>query len=177
LATTDDSGTAILSPSLQTIATVPNRNVNAPVWLNNTTLLYGVSTGLWSYNIQTNQSRLLATSALNSSISEITPSQDGSYVYVLSINQEASPQTYQLSRLGIKGQTPSTMLGELQVFLPNSVNGCGFNYLDFTNTTILVSGASSQEQTCLQQAQSYLQEYAINTNGFNFTFTSTDNSD
>jgi len=177
LVATDDGYTIIYNALLQRVAAVPNTNVNAPVWLNNETILYGVSTGLWAYNVETAQSKLLATTALNGPISEISPSTDGSYVYISTINQQGSSPTYQLSRLGLDGQSVSQQLGELQVFLPNSVNGCGFNYINFTGTNIVVSGSSAQQQTCLQQAQTYLTQYAIDTSKLTFSYSSTDNSD
>jgi|GEM_PF-2010923 len=177
LVATDDGSTTIFNTALQQVASVPNNNVNAPVWLNNQVLLYGVSTGLWEYNIKTNQSQLLANTALNGSISEISPSTDGSYAYVSTINQQGSSPTYQLSRLGFKGQAVSSTLSELQVFLPNSVNGCGFDYINFSGINIAVSGPPSQQQSCLQQAQSYLTEYAVNTSSFTFSFTPITSSD
>jgi hypothetical protein len=170
LITTDDGGTYIYNTSLKQVGNVPNKNINAPTWLNNTTIFYGVSSGLWEYNLLTKQAHAVSTSALNGSVSEINPSKDGEYVYVLTVNQAGSSPTYQLSRFGLNGQSTSTRLGELQVFLPNSVNGCGMNYLNFEKLSIVVTGSGSQEQNCLQQAQTYLTNYGLSTSGLSFSY-------
>jgi hypothetical protein len=166
LVVTGDSGTFVYSNQLHLLYSLPKSNVDSIVWLNNDTILYGVASNLWSYNIQSQSTNVLADVIDFGSVSGIYPSQDGSYIYI-SIEAQPTNNIY-LTRLGLNNQPVSALMQQLQVFLPNIYEGCSLGYLNFTSPTITVQGTDSSSENCIAVAQSYLQTYTINTSNLYF---------
>ncbi|HEY5268576.1 MAG TPA: hypothetical protein VII94_05665, partial [Candidatus Saccharimonadales bacterium] len=166
LVVTNDTSTTVYNNHLQALYKLPLGNVNSIVWLNNSTILYGVTSDLWSYNINTQTANELANVADLGYVSGIYPSQDGSYIY-MSIQNSLTNSIY-LTRLGLNNQPVSALMQQLQVFLPNIYEGCSIGYLDFTSPTIVIQGSGSIYENCVNVAKSYLQIYTINTSSLNF---------
>lgn len=160
------TNTNVYNNQLKALYRLPQSNVNSIVWLNNSTILYGVGSNVWSYNIKTQTANVLTNVADLGYVSGIYPSQDGSYIYI-SI-QDSSTNSIYLTRLGLNNQPVSALMQQLQVFLPNIYAGCSIGYLDFTSPTIVVQGSGSIYENCVNVAQSYLQIYTINTSSLNY---------
>jgi hypothetical protein len=167
LVVTTDSDSDIYNDRLQLIGSLPANNVTSPVWLNNNVIFYGIAGALWSYNIQTKTSNTVASVSVFGYVSKIYPSQNDAYVYVAI--QNTTTNSLELSRLGLDNQPVSPIMQELQVFLPNTYQGCSLDYLDFTAPSVVVDGTDSSGQNCVQAATSYLQLYAINPASLNIT--------
>lgn len=166
LTVTGDAGTTVYNNHLRALDRLPQSNVNSIVWSNNSTILYGVGSNLWSYNIETQTANVLANVIDFGYVSGIYPSQDGSYIYVGI--QDSSTNNVYLTRLGLNNQPVSTLMQQLQVFLPNIYQGCSMGYLDFTSPTVIVQGTDTTSENCVSVAQSYLQIYTIKTSDLNF---------
>ena len=166
LAVTTDTGTTVYDSHLKTLYQLPQSNVDSITWLNNTTVLYGIASNLWSYNIQTQTANVLTNVSDLGYVSEIYPSQDGSYIYIGI--QSSSTNNIYLTRLGLNKQPVSAIMQQLQIFLPNIYQGCSLGYLDFTSPTIVVQDTDSSGLNCIASAQVYLQTYGVNIANLDF---------
>lgn len=166
LAITSDTLTAVYNNQLHLLYSLPTSNVDSIVWLNNTTILYGIAGNLWSYNTQTQTSNILANTSVFGYVSEIYPSQDGSYIYIGV--QNANTNNIYLTRLGLENQPVSALMQQLQVFLPDVYEGCSLGYLAFTSPAIIVGETSTAASNCTIAAKNYLQTYGISPTGLNF---------
>jgi hypothetical protein len=83
-------------------------------------------------------------------------------------NQGQHSSLFYLVRIAGGHETPSSLEEQLEVFLPNTINGCSLGYTNFSSLVVTVISAPGSEQTCLDVAHSYLQEYGVNPSGLNF---------
>ena len=173
LVTSSDVETQVVDAKLHKVISLPTTNVNSPVWLDDHTLLYGVSDGVWKYDVQSGSATLLASVGDVGQVSQITPSKDGAYIYIsIQETNNTDGLSFQLSRLGLRGQVSSVAVQKIKLLIPNTISSCNLNYINFTKTTILVQGSLADKQTCLKSAQDYLWQYSVNVSQLQFTFVS-----
>jgi hypothetical protein len=162
LAITSDEQTIITDASLNEVASIPVGNVNAPAWLGNTTLFYGVTSDLWEFNIITGKANLLATIHSGDYISAIYPSLSSDYVYLTMQNNGSNSSTnpFYLDRVGLAGQSASDIAVSLQGLLPEQVGNCTAGYINFTVPTIELRGPGALSGSCTEATQAFLQPYS-----------------
>jgi hypothetical protein len=153
----------VYDSQLKLVNQLPANNVTSPVWVDNNIIFYGLAENLWSYNLSANNSNLLADVSAFGYISQLTPDKSNAYVYVTIENARTSTGNYQLGRFSLSGQPVSVLSQELQVFLPNNINGCSLGYINFIGTPrITYSGSdTTPSQNCLNESRNYLQNYSL----------------
>jgi hypothetical protein len=174
LALSSDDGTEITNAQLKQSQSIPSANINAPVWLNETTLLYGLQGSLWTFNTITGQANVIAAMPSGDYVSGITPSSDSAYIYILlQDNNTSGSPAYHLYRTGLKGQTVTATQSGLDALLPDTIGQCILGYLDFTQPGVLINGPAGQASSCIQQAQSYFQPYSgiLDTGSLQYQYT------
>jgi hypothetical protein len=169
LAVVTGSAGEILNASLQQIATIPQRNFGNLVWLDDNTLFYSVQDQLWSYNLQTQSSRLIANMPLAEQIQEVKVSTDKAYVYLTTSN---SNNDIAVRRVGLLGQKVPGFIYQLQDILPQATPGSGYGMglYNFagkpTISVVLTDGSDSS--TSLQSAMQELQSDGFDLNQLQF---------
>lgn len=152
----------ILNNSLRVVANIPNSTSFAsPVWLNNSKLLYGVNSQLWEFNSVTKVSSLLANMPLASPISEITPSDDGSFAY---LGVQATGGSSIIERVGLRGQTVPHYLTQLQSIMPYTAEDYFVTLTDFTSPVLYVAPIPPLTNTSdgyVQEASNYFGDLGL----------------
>jgi len=170
IAVTSDDETVITDNQLQEVAGVPAGNVNSPVWLNDNTLLYGVTSGLWSYDLQNSSSQKIGDVSRTGYVSSITPDKTGKYIYLLVQNNSNSGKSFLLQRINLEGKQPPGIYVRLGVYLPNTVDECSLGYENFVTMTIEVYGPAESQDDCLGKARDYLKLYNANDPSLHMAF-------
>lgn len=156
LAITNDTSTSIYTTNLSLVKRLPDGNVLGMTWLDNNTIVYGSSSSLFSYNLKSNDSSLLANTDTGQSISGIYPSIDGSQLYVITTDETNEKFTTQ--RIGtteLSRNVPDYYL-TLGIFFPSHTDQCQFSYQNFTRPQIVVTSATNKT-TCNDAAEHELQ--------------------
>jgi len=167
IALSGDEVNAIVDPKLQKVANLPSGNVNSPNWLNDTTLLYGISNQLWMYDVTTGSSRVIAATDSADAITGIVPDHDNNYVYFLDHQGNGN---YKLMRVGLRNQKISPTSIKLSVFLPNNVDECVMGYINFTQLAVMVHGPDGSDSDCISKTQQYLTLYGVSLTGLSIFF-------
>jgi len=169
LVITSSDSTKVYSNQLKFVEQLPANDVTSPVWLGNNAIFYGVNNGVWRYSLAAEKADLLATTpSSNFDVYQLTLSQDDAYIYVLTQSIQSSNRLYVLSRLGLLNQPASTVVLGLQAFLPNTVDGCSIGYLNFSQPIVIAQPTDSPTLNCNSVAQTYLQEYGLDTASLKF---------
>lgn len=164
-----DERTAVLDKNLKEITRLPAGNVGAPIWLNDTQILYGLTNNLWRFDSDTGQADAIANMRTET-VAQQFLDQDSSYIYITTQDSKTG-RRLRLSRLGLKGQPAATIPTQLGVLLPNTLGNCSLALVNFTKPTVAVSGPIGQNAACLQKAQAYLTTYKVNQSGLGFNYT------
>ncbi len=114
----------ILDSSLHKIATIPEATLANAVWLNDGTLFYSVADQLWSYNLESQSSQLIANMPLGDPIQQLSISSDKSYVYITTFD---TANGVAIRRVGLQGQKVPDYIYQLQDILPESTPGAGYS--------------------------------------------------
>jgi hypothetical protein len=156
LITTDDSGTYLYNDKLQRIGQLADGNVIGIAWLNDNTVLYGLGVNLYSYNIDTKDSTLLASTEADRSISGIYPSTDGSTIYLLT-GSNNNNETYDTEKVGLTTtqQNIPSYYYELGAFFPSYISQCSFTYTNVFQPILIIS-SWNDAGTCTTAAQNEL---------------------
>jgi hypothetical protein len=172
LASAEESGVDIYDSSLREVANVPTHAfVGHMRWLNNNDLLYATADELWIYNLSSQKAELLANMTLGAAVSEITPNQDGSYVYIVSEDQDGGRS---IKRIGLKGQATSDYIFKLQSIMPLSLDNYSLSLINFgvnnTPPAVLVHPYSSTASNSpyLQAAKTELLQRGFNISQLQF---------
>lgn len=163
LAISGRDGGEVIDVKAKHVAALPHPNLSSPVWLDENTLVYAVSDQLWSYNIQTQQGRLVANMPLGAPISGAALTADKSYLY-LSVRSITDGSRTKIKRVGLKGQAVDKAVYQLQDMTPQSVDLCFLDLVNFTKPTVTVSPGTP---ACLQAAQTKLQQSGFNLSALN----------
>lgn len=163
---------SIYNTSLKLLSSMSSQGSHF-VWANNSSLIYSVSGALWGYSIPSNTSQELSQMPGQGNIDGLYANSDGSYVYVSAQRVSISGDTAdQLFRVGLRGDgTNSNLLG-LSVFMPESLDYCALNYVNFTKPTVLINypqGSSAQD--CLDAAKGEVQSYNIDPSSLAYQLT------
>jgi hypothetical protein len=160
----------VFDASLNVVSGLPDSNVNAPAWLDDNTLLYGVNDKLWKYDISSKTSSIITSLGSSGQISQVSPSKDGAYIYMsVQKNNDSGDFSFALSRLGLNNQPRAAGLNRIQLVVPNTVSGCSLGYTNFTHLTITVKNISSSQEACLQSSKTYLQQYGVDLSSLQFS--------
>lgn len=166
LAVSSELGNKIYTADLGSNSSYPGPNVNSLAWLDKNTLLYGLSGSLWSYDILTGQSTVIANTPLQGAISGVYPDLDGNYVY-LTVAKSSSTD-YELDRVGLRGQNVPDYILQLAVYFPKVLDDCSASYINFLNPTILLQSNTGLQQICLSEANGELNKDGIEASKFQF---------
>jgi hypothetical protein len=151
-------GGEVIDVKSKHVATLPHPNLSSPIWLDDNSLVYGVSDQLWSYDIQTQQGRLIANMPLGATISGVSLTPDKSFLY-LTARSITDGSRAQIKRVGLKGQSVDKTVYLLQNIMPQNVNSCFLDLINFTKPTVTVLPGTP---ACLQTAQTKLQQSGFN---------------
>lgn len=135
LAVGDAVGGEILNSSLKSIATVPQSNFSNPVWLDENDLFYSVNDQVWTYNVTDQKAQLLANAPLGGTITELSLSDDNSYLYMGVTQTAGSPV---IKRIGLQNQPVPSSVYQLQTIMPYSGSGYFATLINFTKPTVLI---------------------------------------
>lgn len=144
---------------------------SALVWVDDNTLIYGINNAIWTYSINTKRSVILSQSTTGQQILQLSLSSDSSYVYAVLISTQQPTATYEVARVGLRGQSVSNtnLMGELSVFLPYPVNlNCSATYVNFSSPGVITKAIGVSPSACIQSTQAYLQEDSIDTSKLSF---------
>jgi hypothetical protein len=161
----------VLNSSMQEVATIPQGNFTNPVWLNDNTLFYSINDQLWSYNVQTQRSQVIANMPNGEQIKELTVSTDGAYIYLVTSD---SSNNQAIRRVGLQGQQVPDDIYQLQDFLlipPTPGAGYAFGLVNFSGepvVQVIISDGSSGPAS-IQSAQQILQADGFNTSKLQLT--------
>lgn len=152
---------------------IPSANINSPVWLNGTTLLYGTAGKLWSYNSSSGIAQQLADfSSSPGYVSHITIDDQHNYAYVL-VQKVSSPTGYYLSRVSLHSQPfNANLIQRLAVYLPYTVDECSLELVNFVQPTIIAHGPQSSADDCIVKTQNFLRLYNANNSSIKILFSS-----
>lgn len=157
----------VFDASLNVLKTIAINNSNNFTWFTNDSLLYSIDSQVWLYGLQTQKSTTITSLAAKEAITGIYPSKDGAYVYFSDDNGEKT----QLFRVGLKGQAVDNSLAALSIFLPETLDGCQLNFINFAQPSIIINYPSStSQQNCLGLAYGELQTYNLDVNKFQYKF-------
>lgn len=160
--TTSDEATTIYDSKLNEVAVLPANNINAPEWLNDNELFYGIAGQLWEYSLQSKSANQVADISNFGYVSELNIDEGDTYLYVVVQNTQSTQASFQLVRFGLNGQVSQNVMQQLQVALPNTINGCLIGYINYTKPTVTAPGLGTNGQSCTQVAATYLSQEAIN---------------
>jgi hypothetical protein len=149
------------------LTTLPVSGINSVSWYGKENVLYAVGTNLWSFNLANQESHIIF-SAQGKNVSSIVAEHSPLPIFLTLENQGQHSSLFYLVRIAGGHETPSSLEEQLEVFLPNTINGCSLGYTNFSSLVVTVISAPGSEQTCLDVAHSYLQEYGVNPSGLNF---------
>jgi hypothetical protein len=167
LAISSELGNTIYTSGLASVASYPGPSVNSLAWIDNNTLLYGLSGSLWSYNMETNQSVVIANTPLQGAVSDIYPSLDGNYVYI-TVAKNNSSTSYELDRVGLHGQNVPDYVLQLAVYFPKVLDDCSVSYVNFVKPVLLLQSNAGSQQICLSEANGELNLDGLNASKFQF---------
>jgi len=163
LAISGRDGGEVIDAKAKRVAALPHPNLSSPAWLDESTVVYAVSDQLWSYDIQTQQGRLLANMPLGGAISGMALTADKSYLY-LTVRSITDGSRTEIKRVGLKGQTIDKTVYRLQDVTPQNVGLCFLDLVNFTKPTVTVSPGTP---ACMQTAQTKLQQSGFNLSALN----------
>lgn len=139
IASADEGGGTIYNNATGEATTIPNNSqlsfIGGLAWLNNTTLFYTSGTQIWVYNVSSRQSRLLANTPLGAAATEMTVSEDGSYLYVLTGNGSGNTA---IRRIGLRGQTVPKYIYQLQDIFPDRLDNYSLSLVNFTQPPVVL---------------------------------------
>jgi hypothetical protein len=162
----------VLNASLQQVATIPQGDFTNPVWLNDNTLFYSVGDQLWSYNILTQKSQVIAMMPDGNQIQALSISTDGTYIYI--VTSYNTPGTMEIERVGLRGQQVPSSIYDLQDFLltpPTPGAGYAIGLINFSGQPAIqiVLSDGSNAAASLQSAKQKLEQDGFNLNDFQFS--------
>jgi len=161
LLTTRGLGSQILNSSLTSVGVVPNSNLNSPVWLSNSEIIYGSSNQLWQYNINTQQSYLMARTLDNHAIEQLTLNPSSSYVYALVMGTNDNSNSTSVIRFGLNNQPIPALAVALAKDLPWISGYCSLGYINFTSPTVLIRSFFTPMPASCQHASLLLPSLGI----------------
>jgi hypothetical protein len=170
LAVTGDTSTKIYDKHLNQIAVLPDIHATGLNWVDNHTLIYGVSGQIFSHSLSDSTSTLLATTPTDSDISGVYAALSGSQVYV-SVSERADSNKLSLLRVGLTktSQNIPDYYLTLGIFFPSYTDQCSFSYTNFQRPVMLIT-AWTDTDTCLDAAKEELVADELPVAGFQIQF-------
>jgi hypothetical protein len=173
LLSVDEQGADLYDNNLKQVDAIatPDSSVGQAIWLDNSRIIYSTNDQLWIYDIVTREAQNIANMPQAASITEISTSQDKSYIYLV-VQNDANAKS--LKRVGLKGQTTPDYVFNLQSIMPLSLDNYSMSLINFgasnTPPAILVRPFSSTASSSLylQAAKTELQQRGFNINQLQF---------
>lgn len=163
LAVSTTKGGEILDTNLNKVAALTTSNLGTPVWLSGTVLAYSVNDQLWSYDVTSQRSQLLSNAPLKGTITELSMSSDGAYIYAGVTHIQSAPV---IKRFGLHNQPVSATLNILQNIMPYTGSDYFMTLTNFTKPMITVQPVTPLTNTnsqYIQEATKQLQQLGIDT--------------
>lgn len=169
LAISGDVTNGIYNNKLQKTGSYPDGNVNGIVWLNNSTILYGKGSSLWSYSLNSGLSGLIANVPFGGSVSSIYPSDDGKIAFI-SAGRNSKSDKSELKKVYLDGGNSGGKLGVLDVFLPEEIGVCKLSYVNLVKPIITVGypGGLVSPDACLKSTKGEVKYYGLDPAGFEY---------
>lgn len=173
IAVSGSRGGAILNNSLSQVAIIATPNLENPVWLNNTTLFYTDTSTLWTYSLPTQQAELKASAPLGGTITELSLSDNGDYLYLGATHIDGQPM---IDRIGLNNQPVPQLLTQLSDIMPYAGNDYFMSLTNFSAPPLIVVSAqpplTNTNQQYVQEAQDQLSKDGVDISKLSFTFAS-----
>jgi hypothetical protein len=152
----------IYDASLTARYTMPNLGPANLVWSGENTLLYDASNSVWSYDLGSQQSAVLANLAPDQKVTSQALSDDGSYLYFA--------DSQHISKVSLNAKSSNNKLSVLNSFMPGTIGVCVLNYLNFATPTIEVTYPLYQttDSACLALAKSQIKSYGLDPGAFQY---------
>jgi hypothetical protein len=146
VAAATETSAAILGSSLEMVKPLPtNTFVSRFAWLDNETLFYSSNDQLWTYNIDTQDTKLLANMPLGQGVTGLTISSDKAYIYMVTASTSSESDTA-IRRIGLQNQPVPKYMFRLQDIMPNRQNSYLMTLTAFSDPpTILVQPFKSND--------------------------------
>jgi hypothetical protein len=169
LVISSSSGAQVLDNSLKTVLLIPKNNINNVRWIDNQSFLFSINDQLWSYNLAGQKAQLIANMPLGATITEVSISAERNYAY-LSVQFNNGNQ---LKRVGLKNQTVSHIISQLQDILPLTLDQCTLSLVNFSHPTVLVQSSTGPAQrNCDQTVRTELGADGFDLNSLQINFAS-----
>lgn len=146
----------LANSSLDQVSIFPINDYGLFIWKDAGSFFYARDSELWVYDVLAKKSHKLSGLPAKQSITGIFTDQDESYVYFTA--QSNKPQLF---RAGLRGQPVSTVLSALSVIMPENLDYCALNFINFTKPTILLSYPENHRSVCLLAANTELSNYGV----------------
>lgn len=169
IALSGNSVNQVFDTTFKKVIDLPTGGLTSPDWLNDYTVVYGVTSALWKFDIHSGHATQLANLNNIGYVSQTTVDQAGKYVY-MRIQKTNGSDGFQLERVSLTGRPFSSTMVKLSVFLPNIVDACSLGYENFTKPTVVVHGSADLQNDCILKAQDYLRLYNVKDPTLNITF-------
>ncbi len=154
LASSSESSSKIYDTSLKETGSYPGGGSTSVAWLDNNTLLYGISGSLWSYNVSAEKAAVIAETPLQGAVSGIYPGIGGSYVYIAVAKTTSS--SFELDRINTRGEAVPDYVLQLATNFPKSLSNCQVTYVNFIKPSLLLQGDPGAGQSCLDETKRVL---------------------
>ncbi|HET7672960.1 MAG TPA: hypothetical protein VFK11_00415 [Candidatus Saccharimonadales bacterium] len=158
--------------SLNQLSSVPSNKSSALAWMDRDSFLYGYGNQLMIYNLTNQKSHQLALVPGRGAITGIYPDENRSYIY-FSTQATAvdGSERDRLYRVGLKGQERPDYLAGFSIFMPEHLDYCYLDYINFKKPTILISYPSAESaRVCRIAAETELKNYNISPARVEFQF-------
>jgi hypothetical protein len=161
LAMTGDSATTVFDAHFKAVANIPDINVLGLNWLDDTKVIYGLGTNVYSYDIKSLNTDQLSTLANQSAAVGLYVTSDSLYV-----SADSGDQSYSLAKVSLTNKAADYTY-QLGHFLPIQIGGCYGDYAVFTQPVVGVS-TTPGAANCTQTIQSYLSKDGVDPSKFGY---------
>lgn len=143
-------------------------NVSTMSWKDDKTLYYSIENQLWKYDLQTHTDSKIATLPYGQKIGYIFASNNSNYLYLAtSTEDKSSVLKFSLAKTVLD----DPLLG-LDAFMPENIDTCSLNYINFTSPTIMISSPNTtSSDDCVSATKGELSNYGFDPAKFKFLST------
>ena len=155
----------IFDTKFKEVAKLPSGNFMSPVWLNDNTIFYGVDNKVMRYDIDTGKaSTLLSFDRVTGTPSQIVVSKEKDYVYVaIQKGGDRAGISFRLERISLDNKPQSTDVPAqgLNLLIPNTVQNCALNYMNFAHFSVVLRHVGNTNSDCVPAVRNYLESYDV----------------
>lgn len=162
----NDALSAVYDAHLGHQTLLPTKGISTAAWVDDNTIVYASGSTVWSYNAAS-QTAVAVGQISSGTVTTIAVDDAHSFAYLATSGGNGGT----ISRVSLRGEAPSSLSTQLASFLPDTVDACTIDYINFTQPTILLQPYSQVVQNeCQQEANKRLQDYNIDISKLGFEF-------